>query len=65
LRGAAALRGHRGVPAAELDRLGGEVAAVGRLAAALGPALESLEINPLRVCGSRIEALDALVVRRR
>lgn len=65
LRGAAVLRGHRGAPAADLDRLAEVVAAVGRLAAALGPALESLEINPLRVCGSRIEALDALVVRRR
>ncbi|GAA4066685.1 acetate--CoA ligase family protein [Actinomadura miaoliensis] len=64
LRGAAVLRGFRGAPAADLDRLAEVVAAVGRLAAALGPDLESLEINPLWVCGSRIEALDALVVRR-
>ncbi|MEW2354419.1 acetate--CoA ligase family protein [Spirillospora sp. NPDC029432] len=65
LRGAAVLRGVRGRPAADLDRLAEVIAAVGRLAEALGPDLESLEVNPLRVAGGEIEALDALVVRRR
>jgi acetate---CoA ligase (ADP-forming) len=37
------------------------VARVGDLAVALGDDLESLEINPLRVDGAAIEALDAVV----
>ncbi len=37
------------------------VARVGDLAVALGDDLESLEINPLRVDGAVIEALDAVV----
>ncbi|GAA2448842.1 acetate--CoA ligase family protein [Actinomadura vinacea] len=64
LRGAALLRGVRGGPAADLDRLAGVVAAVGRLAEELGPDLEALEINPLRVAGAEIEALDVLVAWR-
>ena len=40
------------------------VARVGELAEGLGEDLESLEINPLLVRGSRIEALDALVTWR-
>ncbi|MBE1536985.1 acetate--CoA ligase family protein [Actinomadura algeriensis] len=63
LRGAAVLHGVRGGPTADLDRLAEVIAAVGGLAAALGPELESLEINPLRVAGAEIEALDALIVR--
>ncbi len=35
--------------------------AFARLAGALAGELEALEINPLRVHGSEIEALDALV----
>lgn len=61
LRGAALLRGVRGRPGADVDALAETVSAVGRLAEELGPRLESLEINPLRVAGERIEALDALV----
>jgi hypothetical protein len=34
---------------------------VSRLALALGPQLNALEINPLLVKGSHIEALDVLV----
>jgi len=37
------------------------IAATGNLALALGDDLESLEINPLRVDGATIEALDAVV----
>lgn len=61
LRGAALLHGVRGRPAADIDALARVVSAVGVLAAELGPPLESLEVNPLRVDGKRIEALDALV----
>jgi acetate---CoA ligase (ADP-forming) len=38
------------------------IAAIGGAALALGPTLETLEVNPLWVHGDRIEALDALVV---
>lgn len=64
LRAAALLDGLRGRPAADLDRLAEVVSAVGTLAEELGDALESLEVNPVRVHGSEIEALDALVVWR-
>jgi acetate---CoA ligase (ADP-forming) len=40
------------------------IVAVGRLAQELGDNLESLEVNPLRVAGHEVEALDALVVWR-
>jgi acyl-CoA synthetase (NDP forming) len=65
LRGAPLLRGARGFAPADLDALASVVAAVGDLALGLGEDLESLEVNPLHVDGSRIEALDALVTWRR
>lgn len=61
LRGAAVLSGVRGRAAADVDRLAAVVAAVGRLAESLGDRLESLEVNPVRVDASQVEALDALV----
>ncbi|SFN25415.1 Acyl-CoA synthetase (NDP forming) [Pseudonocardia ammonioxydans] len=64
LRGAPLLHGVRGAPAADLDALGAVVARVGDLALALGNDLESLEINPLHVSGSTIEALDAVLTWR-
>jgi acetate---CoA ligase (ADP-forming) len=64
LRGAAVLRGVRGSPAADLARVAEVVAGVGRLAESLGGDLDALEVNPLRVRGSDIEALDALVTWR-
>lgn len=64
LRGAALLTGVRGRAPADLDRVAEVVAAVGRLAADLGDRLESLEVNPLRVDGSDVEALDVLVAWR-
>ena len=36
--------------------------AIGDAASALGPQLAALEVNPLRVSGSEIEALDALAI---
>jgi len=61
LRGAALLRGVRGTAPADLDALATTVARVGDLALALGDDLEFLEINPLRVDGKTVEALDAVV----
>lgn len=64
LRGASLLTGARGRPPADLPRLTEVLAAIGRLAESLGDRLRSLEVNPLRVAGAEIEALDALVVWR-
>ncbi|MBW0101047.1 acetate--CoA ligase family protein [Pseudonocardia sp. KRD291] len=61
LRGSALLRGARGSTPADLDALAAVVARVSDLAEALGDDLESLEVNPLRVDGATVEALDALV----
>ena len=58
---AALLKGVRGGKAADLSALADVVARVGDLAVALGDNLISLEINPLRVDGSQVEALDAVV----
>jgi acyl-CoA synthetase (NDP forming) len=64
LRGAKLLTGARGAEPADLDALAEVITRVADLAGALGDDLESLEINPLLVRGSRIEALDALVTWR-
>ena len=64
LQGKALLRGARGSMPADLDRLVEVIYRASRLAQALGDRLESLEINPLRVAGSEIEALDALMTWR-
>lgn len=64
LRAAKVLHGVRGYPPADLDRVAEVIARVGNLALQLGNDFESLEINPLRVDGSEIEALDALITWR-
>jgi acetate---CoA ligase (ADP-forming) len=61
LRGAALLDGVRGTEPVDLGAVGDVVVRVATLAASLGERLESVEINPLLVAGSRVEALDALV----
>ena len=61
LRAAPLLSGVRGGTPADLDRIAEVVARVSDLALALGEQLESLEINPLRVDGATVEALDAVV----
>ncbi|MDI1240002.1 MAG: acetate--CoA ligase family protein [Polaromonas sp.] len=61
LRGTRLLQGFRGAPAADLDRIAQTVARIGDAALALGATLDTLEVNPLLVDGSRVEALDALV----
>lgn len=61
LRGARLLDGARGTEPADLDTVAEVIARIAGLAAGLGPGLESLEVNPLLVQGSRVEALDALI----
>jgi len=60
LRGARLLQGFRGAPPVDVAQLATIVARVGDAALALGPALDTLEINPVLADGGRIEALDAL-----
>jgi acyl-CoA synthetase (NDP forming) len=62
LRGAPLLHGVRGTPPADLDALAGVITAIADAALSLGSALRTLEVNPLRVAGAQIEALDVLVV---
>jgi succinyl-CoA synthetase beta subunit len=64
LRGRAVLDGVRGAAPADRDALTAVIARIGNLALALGEDLESLEVNPLLVDGTRIEALDAVVTWR-
>lgn len=61
LRGRAVLDGIGGAAPADVEALAAVIARTGDLAVALGDDLESLEINPLRVDGAAIEALDAIV----
>ncbi|MCL2735170.1 MAG: acetate--CoA ligase family protein [Propionibacteriaceae bacterium] len=53
--------GYRDTPPADRAQIGALISRVGDLALALGDDLVSLEINPLRVSGSQVEALDAVV----
>ena len=64
LRGYPLLTGARGQIRADLDALAEVIARIGAAAGSLGSALDSLEINPLRVSGDHIEALDVLVVTK-
>jgi succinyl-CoA synthetase beta subunit len=61
LRGAVILHGARGRPPADLDRVTDAITAIAELALALGDDLTALEVNPLYVNGSEVEALDGLV----
>jgi acyl-CoA synthetase (NDP forming) len=62
LRAAKVLQGFRGAPAADLTAIADVVANIGAAALALGDDLAALEVNPLLVNGSHVEALDGLVV---
>jgi acyl-CoA synthetase (NDP forming) len=64
LRGARLFDGPRGTEKADLDAVADTIAAVAGLAQRLGDRLEALEINPLLVKGSQVEALDALITWR-
>lgn len=62
LRGRPLLDGVRGGQPADVDALVNAVLSVARLAEGLGEQLESLEVNPFRVDGDMVEALDASVL---
>jgi len=61
LQGVTLLQGARGSNAADMDALVEVIYRVAQLAQSLDAELESLEINPLRVDDSQIEALDAVI----
>ena len=61
LRGAQVLRGARGQDGIDFQAVNEVIYRISTLALALGPQLNALEINPLRVKGSHVEALDVLV----
>ena len=61
LRGSILLRGGRGQAPIDLHAVSDVIYRISVLARTPGPQLTSLEINPLWVDGSHIEALDALV----
>ncbi len=65
LQGAKLLHGARGSKPADMDALVEVIYRTSELAQALKGDLESLEINPLRVDGSQIEALDAVITWQR
>ena len=64
LKGAALLKGARGTQPADMDRLVSVVYQIAQLAEGLGGALDTLEVNPLRVDGECVEVLDALALWR-
>ena len=61
LQGSALLHGARGTKPADIDALVEVIFGISQLSQSLGTDLESFEINPLRVDGTQIEALDALL----
>lgn len=61
LRGIALLKGTRGRVAADLDQVADAIYKVSELALAVEGNLQELEINPLWVQGTQVEALDALI----
>ena len=65
LRGAELFDGPRGTEKADLDAVADAIAAAAALAGRLGDRLEALEINPLLVRGSQVEALDTLITWRK
>ena len=66
LRAARLFDGYRGKPAADKEALAQTLVAVSRMAAALAPRLEEMDINPVFVgpAGQGVVAADALVVLR-
>lgn len=64
LQGAKLLQGARGSKPADMEALVEVIYRVAELAQSLKADLEALEINPLRVDGSQIEALDAVITWR-
>ncbi|HYF07087.1 MAG TPA: acetate--CoA ligase family protein, partial [Acetobacteraceae bacterium] len=63
LKGAAALRGFRGAPAADMDRLAEIVVRLSEFASDQRDRVAELDVNPIIVAGSDAVAVDALIVR--
>jgi acyl-CoA synthetase (NDP forming) len=64
LRGASLLLGARGRAPVKMQALCEAIAAFSRMAAALGPALSEIDVNPLLAGPEGVVAVDALVVPR-
>jgi acyl-CoA synthetase (NDP forming) len=64
LRGARLFDGARGSEKTDLDAVADAIASIADLAQRLGDRLDTLEVNPLLVRGSQVEALDALITWR-
>jgi acetate---CoA ligase (ADP-forming) len=62
LRGSALLHGARGRRPADLDALAEVICLLADAAVALDGSLRALEVNPLWVDGSQVEALDVLII---
>ena len=62
LKAAPLLKGARGSLPVDLDALAEAVTKLGDVAVSLGDSLGALEVDPLWVNGSQIEALDVLVI---
>lgn len=65
LKGKALLYGYRGSEAVDPDRLAETIARVSECLADNAAHIAELDVNPLICAGSRIVAVDALIVRRR
>jgi hypothetical protein len=61
LRMAPLFGGVRGEAAVDLDQLARVITHFADIAASAGEQLLSMEVNPLRVRGAEVEALDALI----
>ncbi len=64
LKGAAALRGFRGSEPVDLDRLAGIICRVAEFIADHRDTVAEIDVNPLICAGSKILAVDALIVKR-
>jgi acyl-CoA synthetase (NDP forming) len=64
LRGAAILRGFRGAEPVDVDRLAEVICRISELVADQQERITELDVNPLICAGTRIVAVDALIVRR-
>ncbi len=61
LQGVALLKGARGTEPVDLGALVDVIVAISHAATGVGPMLDTLEVNPLRISPAGIEALDVLV----
>lgn len=63
LKGRALFEGARGAKPVDKAMIAAAISKLSVFAAAHGPAVESVEMNPLRVLEDRVVALDALIVK--